>query len=311
MDNNKKYNVTILRTNASESVILKLSNLLKVTEKKIQLILEKDSFVIKKGTSQALAKKLCDSIVSAGANCRIDEVLDSDDGELPVIEEVVSNQKAKPLTDITQPKISPLQQDDVSLSLEEVSKQESVSSENDNAFKTIQPELFCPTCGTVRAKAESKCVHCGYNPEEINKKKLMRKRYIAAALIIIAIIAAFVSFPYLQESRKQSQIQEDMALAFDTRNKISGFIKQTNFWPNQNIDANLKKNISNNSIKSIIVSENALMTVTIRADALYGEEKTIIFIPSVLKGRIVWNCRKGTLDEQYRPNICRNTPIIE
>ena len=94
-------------------------------------------------------------------------------------------------------------------------------------------------------------------------------------------------------------------LAYDTRNTVTDFILKTNFWPNQNIDAGLDKQISNQTLKSVTVGENATITVVFRAEALDDEEQTLIFSPHTLKGRIVWNCLKGTLKEEFRPELCR------
>jgi hypothetical protein len=129
-------------------------------------------------------------------------------------------------------------------------------------------------------------------------------------LATILIIAYQFALPYYNVHVSNNKIENGLELAFDTRNKVTTFILETNFWPNQNIDANLDKNISNEIIESIVLGENAVITVTLRAEPLNEDStKTIIFSPNVLKGKLVWNCQKGTLKNELRPEICKTSKL--
>jgi hypothetical protein len=177
-------------------------------------------------------------------------------------------------------------------------------SELDN----ISGKHFCTECGSIKDTADA-CLHCGFNPRASKTKTKYIIKYASLALALTAfVIGAYLfALPIYNNYSGNSRIANGLELAFDTRNKITAFILETNFWPNQNIDANLDKNISNEIIESIVVSENAVMTVTLRAQPLNADSnKTIIFKPSLLQGKLVWNCTNGSLDNEFRPDVCKS-----
>jgi type IV pilus assembly protein PilA len=51
-----------------------------------------------------------------------------------------------------------------------------------------------------------------------------------------------------------------------------------------------------------IVESRIILTLTTRFS---GEEDTIVLIPYVEEGELVWSCSQGTLDEKYRPEECQ------
>jgi len=301
---NKKYNVTILQTQASEPVTAQLAKLFKISADKARQILQKESFIIKKQTDKVTAEKFHKAITTVGVNCRIDEIIDEEETALPEIEEPQATAQGKPLTDITRPDITPLHGEHVNLTLAAGPAKKNVSPDNEEVIENIDPANFCPDCGTIRASADSECIHCGYDPEILKRKNTKATLVKAVIIIVILAVGAGIGFPFYQQYTKRLQIEDDLKLAFDVRNKVTEFINETNFWPNQNIDAGLDKQINNQSVKSVIISEGAVITVVIRAQALEGEEQTLILTPNILKGRIVWNCIKGTLEEKFRPEIC-------
>jgi len=286
---NKKYNVTTLKTPASDEVAEKLAKLFKISAQKATQIIQKESFVIKKETDKATAEKFYKAITATGVLCRIDELASEEDSALPDIEEVTVTDEGKPLTDITRPDIKPLDEEPVQMDLEAMPVEKSTGAKKEKAIKDIDPANYCPECGTIRASAESVCIHCDYDPlavETSNKKSMFIK---LAIVLLVLVIAAGVAYPFYQQYARQGELEEDLFLAFDTRNAVTEFIQVTNFWPNQNIDAGLDKEISNRSIKSITVEKDSVITIVIRAEVLDGNEQTLIFVPKILKGRFVEN----------------------
>jgi len=303
----KNYKVIIEKNSTlAQGTAEKLASLFKLPLEKAQAILQTDSFVIKKQTDKATAEKFHKAITAAGAFCRIEEIIEAEEETaLPTIEEVVTTKEAQPLIDPTRPEITPLHSDKIDLSLEDrpVEKAKTDQAE-DKVIEDINPENFCPDCGTIRASADSICIHCGYDPEDI-KSTFTKVKLINLVIVILILVAGgFLGLPYYQQYAKRAQIETDLNLAFDTRNAVTEFIQTTNFWPNQNIDAGLPKQIENQTIESIVLTENGVMTVTIRGEVLSGDSQTLIFTPNTLKGRIVWNCLKGTLVKEMRPEIC-------
>ena len=268
---------------------------------------------MKKQTDKQTAEKFHQAITAAGVNCHIEEIITEEETELPTIEEVAIPTNTRPLIDPTRSESDfvPLVSKPLNFSLEDRPAEKTTSESSENKqFDSIDPDNYCPECGTIRASTNSNCVHCGYNPQDVKSKKTksILIKVVSATAALIALI--LIALPFYQHYAKQMQLQEDLKLAFDTRNKVTDFIKETNFWPNQNIDAGLEKIISNRSIKSIIVGDNSTITITLNKQVLEeldlnSDQDTLIFIPNTLKGRIVWNCLKGTLDVSVRPEICR------
>ncbi|VAW68909.1 hypothetical protein MNBD_GAMMA10-1971 [hydrothermal vent metagenome] len=300
------------------------AKLFNTSTEKAHKILQQEHFTIKKQLDKAGAEKFHNAISAIGINCRIEALQDEQDSALPEIEIIENNAPVKPLTDPAQASITALHKEPASLSLAAGPVEKATSeTNNDRAIEDVDAENFCPECGTIRARSDSCCIHCGYDPGELKKNQL---RSIAIKLLLgltVLSIVGFLGWPWYQQYAKQQQIKDDLQLAFDTRNTISAFIQRTNFWPNQNIDAALPSQLSNRSIASIIVGENAVMTVTFKVEATRSSAsstpaqttaqtpvQTLIFKARALKGRIVWNCLGGTLEAQYRPDICKKR-IIE
>lgn len=172
----------------------------------------------------------------------------------------------------------------------------------------ISGKFFCSQCGSIKDSTDV-CLHCGFDPRVSKTKYKVIAKYTSITIILTVImVAAYIfALPVYNTYANKIKIANGLDLAYDTRDKITAFILETNFWPNQNIDANLDKNISNEIVESIMISENAVMTVTLRAAPLkIDSNKTIIFKPSLLKGKLVWNCTGGTLDNEFRPDACKS-----
>ncbi len=317
---NNNYSVIISKGgDSTEQAIEQLARLFKTTPDKSRKILQRDHFTVKKQLDQASAEKLHKAITAIGIHCTIETISDQQDTELPRIEEIENKAGVKPLLDITQAKITPLHEEQLSLSLADGPltngpvEKASTETDEDKTIENIDPENFCPNCGTIRASEDSDCVHCGFDPRVFRKKNIRSIMIKAMVGLIVLGIAGFLGFPWYQQYSKEQQVIDDLQLAFDTRNDITAFIEKTNFWPNQNIDAELPKQLSNRSIASIIVGKNATMTVTFKTQATNSQTsdavQTLIFTVRTLKGRIVWNCLGGSLEKKYRPDICKKQII--
>lgn len=273
--NEKKYQIIITNKLSADQdknlVIQNLASLFKIDEKKAARLLDKSETIIKEITDKAIAEKLLAAIRVTGADCII---VDSSSGGY------IQREKKQP-------------------QLEEI----------DNSVK----KYSCPECGAEKDSYTDVCLDCGFdqlNPNAKDKSKFKNFiKYISITLILITsiIIAYPFALPFYNIYAGKYKVANSLELAFDTRNKITGFILETNFWPNQNIDANLPKDISNEVIESIVIGTNAVTTVTLRAEAVNADSsKTIIFKPSLSGGKLVWNCLKGTLGNEFRPDDCKN-----
>ena len=283
-------------------VISKLAALFKISEQKAEQLLSKPETVVKKNIDKATAEKYLAAIQKTGADCKINNTAEE---ELPEVIAPVTPQGAE-LRGFTQ---APVNETQIELKQQKLAlevKEHQQLKDIDN----FSEKSFCPECGTIKDSPVSVCLNCGFDPQTENSKTKNRNIRKYAAILLgasaVIIIAYLVALPFYNIYAAKSRIQNGLGLAFDTRNTISGIILETNFWPNQNIDANLEKNISNEIIESIVIGENSMFTVTVRAEALNTEtSQTIIFKPKSLNDKLVWNCTQGTLENEFRPDICR------
>ena len=191
-----------------------------------------------------------------------------------------------------------------------INRDEQRAIEEMNNHNDISEKLFCIECGSIK-ESSGTCENCGFDPQPSKTKggfkKPLKYASITVGIILITIIAYQLAIPFYNKYAHKQKIDLGMELAYETRDTITNLILETNFWPNQNIDANLPKHISNEVIESLIVGENALITVTIRAEALkLDSSQTIIFKPAASKGKLIWNCTAGTLKNEFRPDVCKN-----
>ncbi|MDH5388850.1 MAG: pilin [Gammaproteobacteria bacterium] len=276
MDENT-YKIIITNTVAFDKdksqIIKKLAVLFNTSDQKAAQLLSSPETVIKNNINKAMAVKYLTAIHKTGANARV-----------------------------------------VNTATEKIPKATTAEEKHQNLDELgdISEKIFCLACGAVKDSVAA-CLHCGFDPQATdNKNKRNVKNIIKYSGITVALIAAFIiayqlALPFYNVYAKKQKIAQGLELAFDTRDQITTLILETNFWPSQNIDANLPKKISNGIIESLIVGEHAVMTVTLRARVLDTDSsKTIIFKPSSSKGKLIWNCQKGTLENEFRPDNCRN-----
>jgi Pilin (bacterial filament) len=286
----------------------KLAALFKIDEQKAAQFLLKPQTIIKDNLDEATANKYLVAIQQTGAHCRVINKNEVED--LPqIVEPPTSAPRASTPRSSSGPIIGTGREPELSLIAREA-KTEHETREKLATLQHANAETVCPNCGTIRGAVDALCLHCGYNPNEIEapQYKSGKKRLITMAAVIagIAIIAALVALPYVKDIMAKMRMEQDFKLAFDVRNQVAAFIDQTNFFPNQNMDANLPDKISSEAIASIVISENAKITITmndVAAGKISGQ--TLIFTPRVHQGKVIWNCTQGTLANEFRPEVCR------
>jgi type IV pilus assembly protein PilA len=291
-----------------EQVISRLASLFKTDSARAAQLITKPSTVIKDKVDETTAKKYHLAISKTGAHCEIVDTASQDEDLPDIFEPVVPESKEALEGLIRHPEPQQQKAHEPAMALVEKEVQnETETREKLSQFDNVDPSLFCPQCGSIRSAADSACIQCDYDPETRSNDHsgFGRIAIIALAALVVVLIAGYFGMPFYQQFAKKAAIQDGLQLAIDTRNHITQFILKTNFWPNQNIDANLPKNISNDIVASIEVTGNGAFTVTLREQVLGKADQTLIFKPNQLKGKLVWNCTGGSLDNEYRPEICR------
>lgn len=290
-----------------DQVIKKLAALFKIDEQKAAQLLAKPQTTVKDNLDAATAKKYFAAIRQTGAHCEI--ISKKIEAELP---QIIDPPKIKPevvvKTNTSHPAVAMVRDTELAL-IEREQKIAEETREKLDTLKDASKETLCPQCGTIRGSANSTCLHCGFDPNALAEgsgKKSRKAIYISGGILLLLVMVAAIAWPFYQQHLFRQHIITGLNLAFDTRNQITDFIARTNFWPNQNIDAGLPENISNEVIESIVVSENGVITVTLRAAAIRkNAPQTIVFAPRLVNGVIAWNCHGGTLEEELRPKACK------
>ena len=294
-----------------QQIIEQLAALFKTDASRMATVFNKAQTVIKDNVDEATARKYLDAISRTGADCQI---INKADEALPSIIEPVK--PPDPGTDeglVKRPSAQTPPAGDPAMALVDKQAQQEKETRNKlSPYEKVSADLYCPACGTIRSSATAVCLHCNYDPAAVHKEhvksKTLRILLIVCILAVVLGVGGYLARPYYQQYLLKSKISDGLQLAFDTRNHITRFILDTNFWPNQNIDANLPKQLSNDVIASIEIVENGAFVVNLREELLNRGPQTIIFKPAMSKGRLVWNCYGGSLDNEYRPTSCRSEP---
>ena len=294
-----------------QQIIDQLALLFKTDASRMATVFNKAQTVIKDNVDEATARKYFDAVSRTGADCQI---INKADETLPSIIEPVK--PPDPGSDeglVKRPTAQTSPAGDPTMALvEKQAQQEKDTREKLSPYEKVSADLYCPACGTIRSSATAVCLHCNYDPASVRKSqaksKLLSVLLIACILIVVLGAAGYLARPYYQQYMLKSKIADGLQLAFETRNHITRFILDTHFWPNQNIDANLPRQLSNDVIASIEIVENGTFVVKLREELLNRGPQTMIFKPAMSKGRLVWNCYGGSLENEYRPELCRAAP---
>ncbi len=154
----------------------------------------------------------------------------------------------------------------------------------------------------------------------LTKEKNWRKKYddvvgfSGPAAIIIAIIGsvfvigilASIAVPAYQDYVSRSRVATAMKTFIETRTIVEETIEQERVLPNNNKEAGLEQSISGQFVKSIQVQQNGVMTLVLEDEHNRSiHAKTIVSAPSVLGGKLQWDCSGGTLARRFRPPECR------
>lgn len=284
-------------------VISKLATLFKMSEERATKLLSRPETVIKENLDEASAKKYQLAISKTGAHSEIVNTAFEDDLDLPEIDEQIKPVNEQNLA--RNPHISGLDsaQD---MAVKDISRHQA-SNQKLELMDNFTEKHYCPECGAIKESEQAVCLQCGADPADI---KHISPRLTGVVLKIIAVllvlgIVAYAVMPFYKDFETRYLIRQGLSLAVETRDKVTTFILDTGFWPNQNLDANLPDVISNDVIASILLTENGAFTVTLKPEYFETEQpQTLIYKPKTLRGKITWNCMEGTLAKKYRPQEC-------
>ena len=135
---------------------------------------------------------------------------------------------------------------------------------------------------------------------------------IVAAFVFIAVmgILAAIAIPSYQDYVHRANVAQVTAAAQPTRDKIEQFAVREKSFPNSNLEAGLPGELSVDQVSSLTVSENGVLTATLRGkEGSPLDGQTLVWIPSPQGSSVKWDCSGGTLPARLRSKQCRTGPF--
>ena len=130
-------------------------------------------------------------------------------------------------------------------------------------------------------------------------------------MIVVAIIGilAAVAIPAYQDYTVRAKVTEGLSLASAAKTGVSEWFATNGDFPSANGSVGLptSTSITGNSVRSVAIGANGVITVTFAATGLPAAVAgdTILLTPTNNNGAVQWSCTGGTLDSKYRPSSCR------
>ena len=124
-------------------------------------------------------------------------------------------------------------------------------------------------------------------------------------MIVVAIIGilAAIAIPAYQNYTKRSHVSEGLSLAGGAKAAVTEYYASNGKWPTSNTEAGIATTITGNAVKSVVVTNSGVITVTYNTKA--EPNKKIILQGKDADGAVQWDCKGGDLDDKYRPSNCR------
>ncbi len=133
-------------------------------------------------------------------------------------------------------------------------------------------------------------------------------------MIVVAIIGilAAVAIPAYQDYTIRAKVTEGLSLASAAKTGVSEFFSTSGSFPGSNTSAGLPvaASIIGNSVRSVQVGANGVVTVTFAATGLPTNVAgdTLALTPTNNSGAIAWACGSGAtsgIEAKYLPSSCR------
>ncbi|QOZ81713.1 MULTISPECIES: pilin [Chromobacterium] len=129
-------------------------------------------------------------------------------------------------------------------------------------------------------------------------------------MIVVAIIGilAAIAIPAYQDYTKRARVSEGLSLASAAKTAVAEYYASNGSFPSNNTSAGLQASISGNSVTSVQVGTNGVITVTYSSTLIDTSKNQLTLTPTASGGSIAWTCgASGTtgLNPQWLPANCR------
>lgn len=138
--------------------------------------------------------------------------------------------------------------------------------------------------------------------KRINHNKGFTLIELLIVVTIVAILAA-ISLAIYQDLSIRARVTEGLGLAQPAKTAVSDTVLSTNVLPANQAATGFLTPPATSNVADVSIGANGVVVVTFTAQAGNG---TVIFQPTVIgNSGISWDCTGGTLEDRYRPPICR------
>ena len=129
-------------------------------------------------------------------------------------------------------------------------------------------------------------------------------------MIVIAIIGilAAVALPAYQDYTVRARMSEPLAKLGEAKNAVTEFFIANGSLPADAAAAGLATTVDTELVDSIAVANNGNITVTLSADAGWGDaaSKTVLLsLVDSSSGSLEYVCTEGTVQTKFLPGSCR------
>lgn len=175
--------------------------------------------------------------------------------------------------------------------------------------------MYCTSCGKPVISDTVRCPSCGAGATNapVGATKSPRPSGMSALAIaaivlcvtavpIIGILAA-IALPAYQDYATRSRVSEGLVAAEEAKRAVNEYFVTRGVFPSSNAEVDFP-GFSSKSVASIEIGARGTILVTYsEPEGVAG--KYITLTPSRTNEVLYWDCKMGTIDQRYRPNLCR------
>lgn len=139
---------------------------------------------------------------------------------------------------------------------------------------------------------------------------LLAAIYAIAFFVLVGLVALLSALviPVHQDYTNRAKVQSASPQVHESLDKVADFIKKNQTYPGDNHTAGLPEKSDAPFIESINLQDGAIVQVVYRLSGA-TENNIILWIPTENQGEIIWDCKRGTLPDKYRPRECRSGDV--
>lgn len=118
---------------------------------------------------------------------------------------------------------------------------------------------------------------------------------------IIGILAA-IAIPAYQNYTIRARVTEGLQLASGAQLAVNEYVFTNNQLPPTPLDLLYSAPAATPNVASIVVGNSGVITINFTPSAGNG---SIVLMPTLQLGDLLWDCKGGSLTAKYRPSACR------